>query len=446
MDDAHRRGRGRREANRDSTAPRGIRRRDALSYGLLGAAGVLGVGTVVVSLRGGDQAEAGGAPLGESEVFKGGAPDASTFASWKQRGWAREAMHYDHDGQSVVCRICPNECRLDPGDRGRCRNKVAIDGKLYTMAFANPCSIHVDPVEKKPLFHFLPGTLAYSLATAGCNFRCLNCQNWEISQKTPEETKSADGAEVRLTLARPHPSSRSEMNRASLFPEDLVQIAQGMGCSSVAYTYTEPISFYEYMLESGRLARRARVKNVWVTNGYINPGPLDELCEVIDGANVDLKSFSEDVYAALNSGRLQPVLDGLKQLKQRGVWFEVTNLVVPRHTDDLQQFRRMADWMVHELGPDVPLHISRFHPQYRLDRLPPTPVQTLISARRAALEAGLHYVYVGNVRGVQDAATTFCPGCKQAVIERDVYQIRTFAIDRGKCTHCGAAIAGVWQV
>jgi pyruvate formate lyase activating enzyme len=423
-----------------SAAPvrKGISRRNVVRLGVLGAATAATVGAI------GHYARRQSRVASPAEVFKNDGPDARTWELWQQRGWVREAQHYLKLGRNVQCRICPNECVLEPNDRSRCRNKVAREGQLFTMAYGNPCALHVDPIEKKPLFHFLPGTRAFSLATSGCSLRCLNCQNWEISQKTPEETKSAAGPELRLGRGTLRPGGRDDMERASLFPEDVVRAAAATGCHSVAYTYSEPTSFYEYMLESAKLARRAGIKNVWVTNGYINQEPLEELCRYLDGANVDLKSFSEQIYATLNSGKLRPILDGLVKLRERGVWFEVTNLVVPRYTDDLGMFQRMCDWMVASLGPDTPLHISRFHPEYKLDHLSATPIQTLTQAREIAQRAGLHYVYIGNVRGVAHAATTFCPRCRKPIVERDIYAVQTNQLSGGKCAHCGEKIAGVW--
>ena len=225
----------------------------------------------------------------------------------------------------------------------------------------------------------------------------------------------------------------------------MVKVAAHTGCESIAYTYAEPTSFYEYMVDTAKLAREQGLKNVWVTNGYIQPEALEELCQYLDGANVDLKNFSEEIYRKLNSGKLQPILDTLKMLKDKGVWFEVTNLIVPRHTDDLGMIREMCDWLVKNVGPDYPLHISRFHPQHKLDHLPPTPIRTLTEAREVARQAGLRYVYLGNVRGVEDSETTFCPGCKRRIIQRDIYNVRTVQLSGGKCAHCSRPIAGVWS-
>lgn len=419
---------------------RRISRRDAVRWGVVGATTTAGFGTLAyLSARKAPAAAA-------TEVFKQDAPDEATWNRWKLRGWVHEAAHYRHLGRNVQCQVCPNECLLEPGDRSHCRNKVALEGKLFTMAYANPAALHVDPIEKKPLFHFQPGTRAFSLATSGCSFRCLNCQNWEISQKKPEELKAATGEELRLGSGYAGPLRAGDLERASVFPEDVVLLAQRSGSQSIAYTYSEPTSYYEYMLETAKRARTAGIKNVWVTNGYIKPEALEGLAKVLDAANVDLKSFSEKIYAELNSGKLAPILATLQLLARRGVWFEITNLVVPRYSDDLAMIGKMCDWMVSKLGPDYPLHFSRFHPEYELERLPPTPVRTLVRAREIAKQAGLHYVYVGNVRGVQDAETTFCPGCGKPVVERSIYRVETLQVGPdGSCAHCGQRIAGVWS-
>ena len=383
--------------------------------------------------------------LPSAEVFAHDAPQGDFWQAWQARGWVTEARHYLKLGRNVQCKICPNECLLEPEDRSHCRNRVNKDGTLYTLAYGNPCAFHVDPIEKKPLFHFLPGTTAFSLATAGCVFRCLNCQNWDISQAKPEETKNPRGEPQRLDAAALDTLRRVDPERVSMFPEDVVALAERFGCPSIAYTYSEPIAWYEYMFDTARQAKAKKIKNLWITCGSIHEEPLVELCGVIDAANVNLKSFEREIYRQLNSGSLEPILNTLKTLKREGVWFEVTNLVVPTYTDDLDMIRRMCDWLVANLGPDYPLHFSRFHPDHKLTHLPPTPVDILLQARDIARACGLHYVYIGNVREVDDAETTFCPGCRKAVIERAGFYIRAMHLDAGKCASCGTPIAGVWS-
>jgi pyruvate formate lyase activating enzyme len=230
-----------------------------------------------------------------------------------------------------------------------------------------------------------------------------------------------------------------------MFPEAVIEIAKALRCPMIAYTYSEPTMFFEYMVDTARLAREMKMQNVWVTCGYIQEKPLVELCKCIDAANVDLKSFDEEVYRKLNSGKLRPILNTLKTLKREGVWFEVTNLLVPTYTDDLDMIKRMCGWLVENLGPDYPLHFSRFHPAYRLTHLPSTPANVLRKAREIARKAGLRYVYIGNVRGIDGADTTYCPGCNKAVVERDIYHVKRVDIRDGKCDQCGTKIAGTWN-
>jgi len=317
----------------------------------------------------------------KGHVFKGDAPPRP----WK---WSIEAFHYStEEGDRVRCEVCPNACVLSPGDRGVCRSRVNIGGKLYSLAYGNPCAVHVDPIEKKPLNHFYPGTSVFSIAAAGCNLRCLNCQNWEISQKRPEDVRFAE-----------------------LFPEEVVREARKRNIPSIAYTYSEAVTFYEYTYDTARLGREMGLRNVFVSNGYINEVPLVELAEYLDGANINLKSFDDRIYRCLNGGTLQPVLNTFKTLRDEGVWFEITTLVVPTYVEDPDMIRRMCGWILKELGPDYPLHFTRFVPAYRLTRLPPTPVGTLEKFREIALAEGLHYVYVGNVPG-HEAAHTYCHHC-----------------------------------
>lgn len=428
-----------------TTSRRLITRRHALACcGMLGFSGIAstsGTGSWLhdILLKLGETA----AP---ADVFKGDAPNDKIWELWQKRGWAREASHYLKIDRNVQCKICPNNCLLAPGDRSHCRNKINRDGKLYTMAYGNPCTFHIDPVEKKPLFHFLPGSQTFSLATSGCVFRCLNCQNWEISQKKPEETKDPRGPELRLRPPLPPSLDQDEFRRLSLFPADVVAVAATLRCPSISFTYSEPTAYYEYAYDTCILARKHRLKNILVTCGSIEDRPLRDLAQFVDAAHVDLKGFDDDTYRRLNSGRLQPVLSALKTYHELGVWIEVINLIVPTYTDDLERIKRMCAWLVHNLGPDRPLHFSRFFPQHKLEQLPPTPVETLIKAREAARAAGLRYVYIGNVRGIADAETTFCPNCRRAVIERDVFAITSFELEAGRCRFCQTPVAGVWSV
>jgi pyruvate formate lyase activating enzyme len=297
---------------------------------------------------------------------------------------------------------------------------VNIGGRLYSLAYGNPCSVHVDPIEKKPLNHFYPTTPIFSIATTGCNFRCLNCQNWEISQRKPEEVRHVE-----------------------LFPPDVVMAAKRAKAPSIAYTYSEAITYYEYMYDTCTLAREGGLKNVLVSNGYINKRPLLELSKYLDAANINLKSYDNRIYQALNGGTLWPVLNTFKTLHQEGVWFEMTTLVVPTYVDDPEMIKRMCGWILRELGPDYPLHFLRFFPQYKLTRLPPTPITTLEQFRNLALEEGIHYVYLGNVPG-HEGCHTYCHQCGKILIERKGYIQGQFHMKKDRCKFCNTKIPGRW--
>ena len=349
------------------------------------------------------------------KVFKGDAPEKL----WK---WSHEGFLYKKLGnRQVVCGICPNRCILAPGDRGVCRSKVNIDGKLYSLAYGNPCSVNIDPIEKKPLYHFRPHTRAFSLATTGCNFRCLNCQNWEISQAKPHEVP----------------------NTYDLFPPRVIEAARNAGALSIAYTYSEPTTFFEYMIDTARLAREAGLYNLWVSNAYINTEPLLALCKVLDAATLNIKSFDDDVYRKLNGGRLRPVLNTFKTLHEQGVHFEMIHLVIPGYTGGEDMVKAMCGWILENIGPDYPLHFLRFFPGYKLDRLPPTPVSILTRYRELAMQEGIHYVYVGNVAS-HEGNNTFCHNCKKLLIERQGYVISTYNLVGSHCKFCDTRIPGVW--
>ena len=347
-------------------------------------------------------------------VFRGDAPGRL----WK---YSREGAFFTKSyGNKVACDICPNHCVLSPGDRSVCRSKVNLGGRLYSITYGNPCSANVDPMEKKPLFHFRPRSRVFSIATTGCNLRCLNCQNWEISQSRPEEVRYAE-----------------------LFPADAVKAARASGSGSIAYTYSEPIAFYEYMFDTAELARRAGLANVFISNGYINTKPLLKLCTVLDAANINLKSFSDEVYKKLNGARLDPVLSTLRTLHERKVHLEITNLVVPGYTDDEEMVRRMCGWILKNVGQDHPLHFLRFFPKYKLDRLPPTPTAILERFRALAMKEGIRYVYVGNIPG-HEGNNTYCHACGKLLVERRGYFTPVYRLEGGSCKFCGAAIPGVW--
>ncbi|MHC4470098.1 MAG: AmmeMemoRadiSam system radical SAM enzyme [Planctomycetota bacterium] len=321
----------------------------------------------------------------------------------------------------LVCDLCPKQCRIAPGQSGECRIRVNLDGKLLAVTHGRPCSVHIDPIEKKPLYHFLPGTPIFSLATVGCNLHCKNCQNHTISQANPEEEPAYHFP-----------------------PERVVSVAKREGCVSVAYTYSDPVVFYEYSLETSELAREAGLRNVLVTAGYLNPDPLRRLYRVTDAANIDLKFFEDRLYREVAQATLEPVLTALVLAKEEGVWLEVTNLVIPTLSDDMKMIARMCGWIRENLGADTPIHFSRFFPHYKLENLPPTPAATLREACEVARDAGLEYVYVGNLPGTGAESTT-CPGCGETLIHRIGYRIGRPRMQNGACESCGRTIPGVWR-
>ncbi|ESQ14200.1 MAG: hypothetical protein N838_32470 [Thiohalocapsa sp. PB-PSB1] len=301
--------------------------------------------------------------------------------------------------------------------------RVNLGGKLRATTYGRPSAVHVDPMEKKPLFHFHPGTPVFSLATAGCNLHCLNCQNWQLSQRAGEEMETVYRAD----------------------PAEVIQAARDAGCNSLAYTYSDPIVFYEYVYDTSELAHRAGLNNTYHSAGYINRKPLEQLCPLLDAANIDLKALDDGFYRRISGGTLKPVLDTLITLRREGVWLEVTNLLIPTLNDDPALIRRMARWMVAELGPDTPLHLSRFRPQYRMQNLPPTPASTLERARQEALQAGLHYVYIGNLLG-HDWGSTYCPRDGTLLIGRSGYAITAYTLTAdGRCPTCNDRIPGIWS-
>jgi pyruvate formate lyase activating enzyme len=345
----------------------------------------------------------------------------SDMVSEKQDNLKKVAMFQEETARGIMCRMCPNECVLKEGELSKCNNRKVYNSRLYTMAFGNPCSVALDPVEKKPLYHFLPGTRTYSIATAGCNLVCLNCQNWTISQTSPDKTRNYD-----------------------MMPDKVVADCIKSNCNSIAYTYSEPVTFYEYVYETATLARKAGIKNIIKSNGYINPAPLEKLCGVIDAANIDLKAFSESTYLKLTGGKLQPVLDSLKVYRKMGIWLEITNLIVPEWTDNLEGIRNMCEWLSENGFNNTPVHFSRFYPIHKLQQLPPTPVEVLNSAAKIALSAGLKYVYTGNVPG-NEISDTICPSCNTTLVMRSGYRVTSNTITSGKCAKCGYKVDGVWN-
>ncbi|MCX7703517.1 MAG: AmmeMemoRadiSam system radical SAM enzyme [Planctomycetota bacterium] len=341
--------------------------------------------------------------------------------------------------KSVQCLLCPRHCLIKDGERGACRIRANYDGTLYALTYGKPVAINNDPVEKKPLNHFLPGTKSLSIATIGCNFGCIFCQNWHISQEYPERGEHLFIVEY---FARLIPG-KSDLTVFT--PSELVQLAKLLGADSISYTYTEPSVFYEYMLDTAKEARKAGVKNIWVTCGYLEEKPLRELCKYLDAANVDLKGFSEEFYSRYCGSNLAPVLKTLKILKEENVWLEITNLVIPGANDSDEMIRKMCVWLKENLGTDVPLHFSRFYPNYKLQDRPETPFSTLQRAAKIAKEEGIKYVYIGNVwaEGVED---TLCPDCGKRLVRRRLMSVLENHIKDGKCEFCKTSIPGVWSL
>jgi pyruvate formate lyase activating enzyme len=319
------------------------------------------------------------------------------------------------------CDLCPKSCVIENGKSGDCRVRININGKLTASTYGYPCSVHVDPVEKKPLFHFYPGSSTFSLATAGCNLHCKNCQNWEISQANPEDVTAH-----------------------WLPPARVAELTAENKCKSAAYTYTDPVVFYEYTLDSSVKVRERGLKNIIVTAGYINRKPLLELCKHTDAAHFDLKAYSDKFYRDVCDGELKPVLDAITAAKEAGVWVEIINLVIPGMNDSDNDLKNLCKWIKENTGAGTPLHLSRFFPHYRMRNIPPTPQETLERARKIAAAEGLNFVYVGNIT-IGDAENTRCPGCGKTIVKRLRYMILENLIKNGKCPFCGKEIPGVWS-
>jgi pyruvate formate lyase activating enzyme len=331
------------------------------------------------------------------------------------------AMYYEKlAGGRVHCLLCPNSCRLSEGQIGACRARKNVNGELVSLVYGNIASAHVDPIEKKPFFHVLPGSQAFSIATPGCNMRCLFCQNWEISQAFPWEVQTQP-----------------------MTPEQVVDAALQSGCKSIAFTYTEPIIYYEYALDIAKLAKKKGLKTVVVSNGYINPEPLRELLKTIDAYKVDFKAFNEKFYKELTGGGLDPVLQTMKIIQQQGVWLEVVTLLVPGKNDSEKEIRGLARWIHQNLGDEVPLHFSRFHPMHKLLNLPPTPVEKVIRARQIAMEEGLKYVYTGNI-AYPEGDSTYSPKTGATAIERQGYFVVKNHLINGVAPD-GEKIPGIWE-
>jgi len=328
----------------------------------------------------------------------------------------KKALYWKILKEKIVrCELCPKFCVLKDGEFGNCNARKNISGKLFSVVYGKPCSIAIDPIEKKPLFHFLPGTSIFSIGTSGCNLHCEFCQNWTISQQQLENVATID-----------------------LLPKTVVERAIKAKCPSIGYTYNEPTIFYEYAYDCMKLARKQRLRNVIVSNGFINKQPLLEWCKYLDAANIDLKG-DEEFYKKITFARLEPVLESLKILKEKRIWLEITNLLIPTLNDKETWLRKMCKWIVDNLDNETPVHFSRFFPNYKV-AVKETPIELLKKAEKIAKESGLKYVYVGNIR---EEENTYCSKCGNLLIERTGFDVLQNNIQNGKC-ECGERIAGVW--
>lgn len=335
----------------------------------------------------------------------------------------KEARFYQKlEEGKVRCILCPHQCLIIPGKRGICGVRENREGELFCLVYEKIISCAVDPVEKKPLYHFLPGEDAFSLATVGCNLSCLNCQNYAISQAARK---------------------RSEIPGEKISPQEIVQNARKRGAKMIAYTYTEPVIFYEYAYDTCRVAHEEGIKNVFVTNGYIMPRPLREISSFLDAANVDLKSMKDQVYGKTCGGKLQPVLDSIKLMRELGIWVEVTTLIIPGINDNQEEIASIADF-IYQTDSDIPWHLSRFFPTYKMQNYSYTPVETLHRAKQIGEKVGLKYIYIGNVPG-DESGNTFCPHCGRRVIKRTGFYAGDINIENGRCRWCESRIAGVWE-
>jgi len=332
----------------------------------------------------------------------------------------KEAMLYERlDVGKAHCYLCSHYCKILPGKFGICGVRQNVDGKLYTLVYGDIIATQVDPIEKKPLYHFLPGTASYSIATIGCNFKCQFCQNWEISQVSKRDN-DALGKDTK--------------------PEDIVRDAKLAGCKSISYTYTEPTIFFEYAYDVAKLAKKEGLYNNFVTNGYMTAQALETIRPYLDSANVDLKGFNEDYYNKFCKAHLEPVLESIKAMKKSGIWVEITTLIIPGQNDSERELKGLAEFIA-SVGVEIPWHVSRFHPDYKYLDSGPTPVETLKIAKTIGEKAGLHYVYAGNIREDND---TFCYNCGNLLVKRIIFDVAENNIDSGKCRKCGAKIDGIF--
>lgn len=356
-----------------------------------------------------------------------------------------EARFYETlaDGK-VLCTLCPHDCRIPDGTRGACGVRYNHAGKLYTLVYDKVVAREINPIEKKPLFHFLPGSSAYSISTVGCNMRCSFCQNWHISQWPKEHLPghiNTDEAEVPEPICPQLAALEEQIAGEQVTPALLVEMALATGCESISYTFTEPTIFYELAYDTAVLARERGLKNNFVSNGFISEAPLRELATVLDGANIDLKFFTEHSYRHISRARLQPILDAIRLYHELGVWLEITTLVIPGLNDSDEELTQIAEFIC-SVGEEIPWHVTQYYPAYKMLDRPPTPVETLRRARKIGFAAGLRYVYEGNVPG-EGGENTYCYACQVLLIERYGFFMRENRIRNDCCPECGAKIDGV---
>ncbi len=367
---------------------------------------------------------ASGAALGVSEFAQPAAaiPSGAAPQTEDDARFTVEAKFYQKlPNHKIKCKLCPRECVVGDKERGYCGVRENHGGVYYTLVHSRVCAAHIDPIEKKPLFHYLPGTVAFSLATAGCNVNCKFCQNWDISQSRPEQVPSE-----------------------YVPPQRVAELAKQYDCPTIAYTYSEPVIFAEYLMDAADAGHAAGVRSIVVSNGYIQEESLKAAYGKMDAVKIDLKSFSESYYRQVVSGQLKPVLDSLVTLRKLGKWTEIVYLVLPTLNDSDEEFRGLAQWIKANLGADVPLHFTQFHPQYLLKNLPITPVPTLERAKAIADAEGLRYVYIGNVPG-HPAQNTYCPKCRKVLVERMGFTADQMLIRKNSCPFCQQPIPGIWH-
>jgi pyruvate formate lyase activating enzyme len=328
---------------------------------------------------------------------------------------------HTHKEKSVKCLLCANQCLILPDEVGKCRSRRNVAGELRSLVYGRPMAIHIDPIEKKPFYHYLPGSAAFSLATSGCPLRCKFCQNWQLSQASPEDYQ------VPFTP-----------------PAAIVESVLARKAAVIAFTYNEPTVFAEYMIDIARQARKKNIPSVLISCGFMTVSPLKEMCEVLGAIKIDLKGYSEPFYREVCSAELKPVLRSIKQVSKSAAHLEIVNLVVPTLNDSDKSLQGLADWVISELGPQVPIHFTRFHPAYQMQNLPPTPVATLERARAIALDRGIYYPYIGNVPG-HPGNHTYCPSCRKVVIRRESFFLTDMKIKNGHCGFCGRKIDGIWR-